>query len=43
MERLRPYLDHGFLELDTDALEQPFLHACCGSGGLSFHALTMAA
>lgn len=24
MERMRPYLDHGILELDTDVVEQPF-------------------
>ena len=25
LKKLRPYLDHGFLEIDTDVVEQPFL------------------
>lgn len=43
MKRLRPYLDHGFLELDTDVVEQPLSQLFCSFGGLSFHASTMAA
>lgn len=43
MERLRPYLDHGILELDTDVDEQPLSQPLCGFGGLSFQASTMAA
>ena len=43
MERLRPYLDNGILELDTDVVEQPLSQLFCSFGGLSFHASTMAA
>jgi hypothetical protein len=43
MERLRPYLDNGILELDTDVVEQPLSQPFCGFGGLSFQASTMAA
>ena len=41
MERLRPYLDHGILELDTDVVEQPLSQDFCGFGGLSFQASTI--
>lgn len=43
MERLRPYLDHGILNLDTDVVEQPLFQSFCGFAGLSVQALTMAA
>ena len=43
MERLRPYLDNGILELDTDVVEQPLSQPFCGFVGLSVQALTMAA
>lgn len=43
MERLRPYLDNGILELDTDVVEQPLSQPFCGFGGLSFQASTIAA
>ncbi|WP_405402610.1 IS66 family transposase [Paracoccus sp. Ld10] len=43
MKRLRPYLNHGFLELDTDVVEQPLSQSFCGFGGLSLQAATMAA
>jgi len=43
MERMRPYLDHGILELDTDVVEQPLSQPFCGFGGLSLQAATMAA
>ena len=43
MKRLRPYLNHRFLELDTDVVEQPLSQLFCSFGGLSFHASTMAA
>jgi hypothetical protein len=43
MERLRPYLDNGILELDTDVVEQPPSQPFCSFGGRSFQASTMAA
>ena len=43
MERLRPYLDHGILELDTDVVEQPLSQVLFGFDGLSLHASTMRA
>lgn len=43
MERMRPYLDHGILELDTDVVEQPLSQPFRGFSGLSVQALTMAA
>nr|WP_269147190.1 transposase [Paracoccus denitrificans] len=43
MQRARPYLDNGILELDTDVVEQPLSQFFCGFGGLSFQASTMAA
>ena len=43
MKRLRLYLDHGVLELDTDVVEQPLSQPFCGFAGLSVQALTMAA
>ena len=43
MDRLRPYLDHGILELDTDVVEQPLSQPFCGFGGLSLQVATMAA
>jgi len=43
MDRLRPYLDNGILELDTDVVEQPLSQPFCGFAGLSVQALTMAA
>jgi transposase len=43
MARLRPYLETGILELDTDVVEQPLSHPFGGFGGLSLQASTMAA
>ncbi len=43
IERMRPYLAHGILELDTDVVEQPLSQLFCGFGGLSLQASTMAA
>jgi len=43
MERLRPYVDHGILELDTDVVEQPLSQPFCVFGGFSLQASTMAA
>jgi transposase len=43
MERVRPYPDHGILELDTDVVEQPLSHASFGFGGLSLQASTIRA
>jgi len=41
MKRLRGYLDHGFLELDTDVVEQPLSQVFCFFGGFSRHASTI--
>jgi len=41
MARLRPYLDHGILELDTDVTEQPLFQFSCGFGGFSRQASTI--
>jgi transposase len=41
MARLRPYLDHGILELDTDVTEQPFSQLFFGFGGFSRQASTI--
>ena len=38
MRRLKPYLDRGILELDTDVLEQPLFQTFLGLGGRSFQA-----
>ena len=43
MQRMRPYLANGILELDTDVAEHPLSHPFCGFGGLSLQASTMAA
>ena len=43
MARMRPYLDHGILERDTDVVEQPLSQPFCGFGGLSLQVATMAA
>ena len=43
MKRLRPYLDHGFLEIDTDVVEQPFSQPVFGFGGFSRQASTIRA
>ena len=43
IKRLRPYLDHGFLELDTDVVEQPFSQPVFGFGGFSRQASTIRA
>jgi hypothetical protein len=41
MKRLRPYLDHGILELDTDVVEQPLSQVFWVFGGFSRHASTI--
>jgi len=41
IKRLRPYLDHGILELDTDVVEQPFSQPVLGFGGFSRQASTI--
>jgi len=43
MKKLRPYLDHGFLEADTDVVEQPFSQPVFGFGGFSRQASTIRA
>jgi hypothetical protein len=43
IKRLRPYLDHGFLEIDTDVVEQPFSQPVFGFGGFSRQASTIRA
>ena len=43
IKRLRPYLDHGFLEADTDVVEQPFSQPVFGFGGFSRQASTIRA
>jgi hypothetical protein len=43
IKRLRPYLDHGILELDTDVVEQPFSQPVLGFGGFSRQASTIRA
>ena len=43
IKRLRPYLDHGFLEVDTDVVEQPFSQLVFGFGGFSRQASTIRA
>ncbi len=43
MKKLRPYLDHGFLEIDTDVVEQPFSQPVFGFGGFSRQASTIRA
>ncbi len=43
MKRNRPYLDHGFLEIDTDVVEQPFSQPVFGFGGFSRQASTIRA
>jgi len=39
--QLRPYLDYGILELDTDVTEQPLFQFSCGFGGFSRQASTI--
>ena len=41
MKRLRPYLDHGVLEIDTDVVEQPLSQIFWVFGGFSRHASTI--
>ena len=41
MPKTRPYLDNGFLELDTDVVEQPLSQVFCFFGGFSRHASTI--
>ena len=41
IKRLRPYLDHGILELDTDVVEQPLSQIFWVFGGFSRHASTI--
>lgn len=41
MARLRPYIDHGILELDTDVVEQPLSQVFWVFGGFSRHASTI--
>ncbi len=43
IKRLRPYLDNGILELDTDVVEQPFSQPVFGFGGFSRQASTIRA
>jgi transposase len=43
IKRLRPYLDHGVLEIDTDVVEQPFSQPVFGFGGFSRQASTIRA
>ncbi len=43
MAKARPYLDNGFLELDTDVVEQPFSQPAFGFGGFSRQASTIRA
>ena len=43
MKKMRPYLDHGILELDTDVVEQPFSQPVLGFGGFSRQASTIRA
>ena len=43
IKRLRPNLDHGILELDTDVVEQPFSQPVFGFGGFSRQASTIRA
>jgi hypothetical protein len=43
MPKTRPYLDNGFLELDTDVVEQPFSQPVFGFGGFSRQASTIRA
>ena len=43
LPKARPYLDHGFLELDTDVVEQPLSQVFCVFGGFSRHASTILA
>ena len=41
LKRLRPYLEHGFLETDTDVVEQPLSQIFWVFGGFSRHASTI--
>ena len=41
MPKTRPYLDNGFLELDTDVVEQPLSQIFWVFGGFSRHASTI--
>ena len=41
MPKTRPYLDNGFLELDTDVVEQPYSQLFCVFGGFSRQASTI--
>ena len=41
IKRLRPCLDHGFLEIDTDVVEQPLSQIFWVFGGFSRHASTI--
>ena len=41
MQKTRFYLDNGFLELDTDVVEQPYSQFFCGFGGFSRQASTI--
>ena len=43
LPKARPYLDHGFLEADTDVVEQPFSQPVFGFGGFSRQASTIRA
>lgn len=43
VKKLRPYLDHGFLEADTDVVEQSFFQPGFGFGGFSRQASTIRA